>query len=197
MAFFGIYIFTSEFLQRTYRQNIIYGVSRVQLYAGKIFFLCSIALVATVYYILVCIIIGSIYSSPEMLSEIFARVATIPRYLLMNLGYMTMGVIFALLINRTAVAVFLYFSYILFFEVVLRWFVHRQFTENITMNLYPANAFEDLMPMPLSDWSMTAEFFQGNENIGFLSPSVAVIASLCYLVIFLAWGRYQMNTRDL
>ena len=197
LGFFAIYMFTSEFTNRTYRQNVINGISRRQLYFAKVLFLIVIAILAAVFYACVCLLIGLAATKNISMLIVFERASLIPRYFIMCLGYMSLGLLFSILIRRTAVTVFLYFVYILFFEVIVRWSFHRKIADNITMNLYPANAFEDLVPMPLADWALTQQFVSDNQGISFLSPAQAVLTSLVYLVIILGWGYFNMSRRDL
>ncbi len=197
LGFFAVYSFTSEFANRTFRQNVITGISRQQLFFAKISFLAMLALLAAVLYALVSLMIGLIASEPEVLPKIWERANLVPRYALMCFGYMSLGVLFSILIRKTTVSVFIYFVYILFFEVLFRWSFHRKIFSNNSMDFYPANAFEDLVPMPLGDWSVTRQFIQNNEGIHFLSGTEAMITSLIYIVIILCWAFYLISRRDL
>ena len=197
LGFFAIYIFTSEFSNRTYRQNVITGMTVAELFSGKIIFLFLVSLFATTVYVLSAIGIGLIFEESSDLSVIFDRFYLVPRFTLMCFGYMSVGVFLSVLIRRTAVSVFLYFTYILFFEVFLRWSIHRNIADNRSMDFYPANAFEDLVPMPLGDWAVTRQFADNNEGLQFLSGGEAVITSIIYILILLAVSYAFLAKRDL
>jgi hypothetical protein len=108
---------------------------------------------------------------------------------------MIFGLLIGLLIRRTGIAIFLYFSYILFLERILRWLIHMNIVQDKSMHFYPINATIDLVPVP---FSQQAEMFMKQNGFSlFLSPTEAVITTLIYmgLFLFLAWQLLQK--RDL
>ncbi len=197
LGFLGVYVFTYEFANRMLRQNVLTGLHRRQVYLAKWQFLLLLALAATLYYAVTCLLVGFIYTDATEIGLAWQRLYMVPRYLLMCLGYMSLGVLCALLIRRTAVAVFLYFGYVLLFEWLFRWVVHQKVVDNVTMHFYPANAFEDLVPLPLTDFALAQQFIDENASSIFLSPTQAVIASTIYLTLFVWGGHYLLQSRDL
>ena len=90
---------------------------------------------------------------------------------------------------------FLYFSYVMFLELILRWVVHLKLFEHKTMQFYPLNAIEDLVPIPISD---VAESFEKQFDFNFfLSPGEAVIASSIYISLFLFLAYRLLERKDL
>lgn len=196
-GFFAIYMFSSEFTQRTFRQNIISGMTRSALYWGKIKFILLLACISTLYYTLWVVIFGVTNQDPDSGFTIWDRSSMIPRYFLMNLGYMTLGLFAAILLRRTAMSVFLYFAYTIFMEPILRWLLHRKILDNKSMNFYPANAIEDLTPMPLGDVSLTQDLVNQGDASLYLSGTEAILASSFYILFFIILGYWLIQKRDL
>lgn len=196
-GFLAIYIFSSEFSQRTFRQNIISGLTREELYFGKIGFIFIIALAATLYFVVCALLFGWTYTPVEKGINMFTRGITSLKYLLMCFGYMSLGVFIVILIRKTAASVFLYFTYSIFIEPLLRWFVHKAIIDNRSMHFYPANAFEDLTPLPLSDLSITKDLVKSGDLAIYLSATEATVTSLIYILIFIAGAYWMVRKKDL
>lgn len=196
-GFLGIYLISSEFSQKTFRQNIISGLTRAQLFFGKVQFLVVIALLSTLYFTIWATIFGILNQPPDNDYKIWERIDMIPRYFLMTLGYMSLGVFTAILIRKTALSVFLYFAYTLFLEPTVRWLIHRQIADNRSMHFYPANAFEDLTPIPLGDVSITKGLVESGEMNFYLTGQEAIVTSIIYIILLFTVSFYLVKTRDL
>ena len=105
------------------------------------------------------------------------------------MGYMSFGLLIGLLIKRTGIALFLYITYVMFIELVIRWAIHRNIFDNNSMHFYPMNAIEDLTPNPLL--KMTENFSKEVDFAMWLTPTEAVVTTLVYTVIFLGLS-YQV-----
>jgi len=196
-GFLALYVVTSEFANNTFRQNIICGLKRKEMFSSKVLVIISVSIFAAIYYGLVCLTIGLLNTEDIHLGATFDRFYMIPRYFLMSLGYMALGLFTALLIRRTAVSVFFYFIYVMFIEVVWRWGLHKYFFDNKSMHFYPANAFEDLVPIPFREWPIAEQFIKENKFPFFLEPMEAVTTSIVYIALFLLGSWLLIKRRDL
>lgn len=188
-GFLAVLMVTSEYSNKTMRQNIITGLSRKEYFLGKIYFIAACSLFATLYYTLVALVIGFFSTDTIFWVKLTQNADYVPRYFLMCFGYMIFGAFLGFLIQRTGIALFLYLSYIMFIELILRWGVHFQLLKNRSMHFYPLNAIEDLVPIPIPE---AANEFVDEFGFGlFLSPTEAVVTALIYLSLFigLAWRR--------
>jgi ABC-2 type transport system permease protein len=195
LGFFSVVFITAEFGYRTFRQNIINGLSRTELFLSKFQFLLALALFATLYYGIWCMIYGYTHTETIYTSVILKNIDYLPRYFLMCVSYMSFGMFLGILLRRTGIALFLYFSYVMFIEVILRWVIHYRITEDRTVHFYPMNATEDLVPFPMIE---QADNF-GREidfNI-LLSPNEAIMTTAVYVFIFLALSYWMVLKRDL
>ena len=195
MGFFAVLMITLEYSNRTLRQNIINGLTRVAFYKAKIYFVLAISLLATLYYAACALVIGYFNTDIVTTAKVFQNWAYIPRYFLMCSGYMIFGVFLGFLIKRTGITLFIYMSYIMFIELILRWGVHANISRHKSMHYYPMNGLEDLVPIP---YTQQAEQFLSEFGFDlFLSPTEAVITSLFYLTIFLMVGYQFIRRADL
>ena len=104
---------------------------------------------------------------------------------------MIFGVFLGFLIKRTGITLFIYMSYIMFIELILRWGVHANISRHKSMHFYPMNAFEDLVPIP---YTRQAEQFLSEFGFDlFLAPTEAVLTSLIYLAIFLLIDKLSIH----
>ncbi len=184
LGFLAVLSVTVEYNNKTLRQNVITGLTRTEIFKAKLSYIIALSFVATAYYFIVAIVIGFFNTETIYWVKIWQEWEMIPRYFLMCLGYTSFALLLGLLIKRTGIALFLYLSYVMFIEVVLRWAVHRNLFDHKSMHFYPMNAIEDLTPFPLLK---TAKNFGGNDMKFeiLLSPSEAVGTVIVYTALFL------------
>ena len=196
-GFLAVYTVTSEFANRTLRQNIITGLSRRQFFLAKLSFILAICGFATLYYLLCGLAIGLTNTETIYMSKMLQEAHLIPRYFLMCFGYMIFGLTVGLLVRRTGIALFLYLSYVMFIENIIRYGIHFQYTKNKSLHFYPMNAIEDLVPFNFPFNELAQDFLRKNEFSFFLTPAEAVITTLIYSSLFL-WICYRiLQKRDL
>jgi len=194
-GFLSIISVTLEHSYRTMRQNIITGMSRGQYFRGKLYFILAVCLAATLYYALVGFTIGYFSTETIYWHKVWQNADLIPRYFLMCFGYMSFGLFLGLLIRRTGIALFLYLSYVMFIELILRWGVHMQLFNHRSMHFYPMNATEDLVPAPFLGM---ADNFMAQQGFSiYLQPGEAAVTVLVYSAIFLYLGYRRVKYSDL
>jgi len=194
LGFLSVIIVTVENNNRTFRQNIITGLSRNEYFAAKVLFILTICIAATLYYALVGFAIGFTNTDTIYFSKIFQDADLIPRFFLMCLGYMSFGFFLGVVIKKTGIALFIYIVYIMFIESVLRG-IHMYYIRNISMHLYPMNANEDLVPIPFS--KLAQEFLKENEFSLFLDPGIAALTVCIYTSIFLFFAYHKIKYADI
>ncbi len=194
LGFLSVIIVTMEHSNRTFRQNIITGLSRNEFFKAKIVFILTISLLATLYYLLVGLGIGFTNTDTIYFSKIVQEAHLIPRFFLMCIGYMSFGFFLGVLIKRTGIALFIYLVYIMFIESVLRG-IHMYYIRNISMHLYPMNANEDLVPIPFA--KLAEEFLRENQFSLFLEPHQAALTVCFYTSIFLFFAYRKIKYSDI
>ncbi len=194
LGFLAVLMVTNEQNNRTLRQNIITGLSRKEYFWSKVLFIVFLSLCATLYFSLCALTFGFLHTETIYLSTVLKNADYIYRYFLMCLGYMSFGLLLGILIRRTGIALFLYITYIMVLESILRY-TQLYFFKNRSMHFYPMNAIEDLIPIPFS--KMAEGFMQQNGFNLFLSPTEAIIASSIYITLFLILAYQWLKRADL
>jgi ABC-type transport system involved in multi-copper enzyme maturation permease subunit len=196
MGFLGLYMVSLEFSTKTLRQGIINGLSRKELWVGKVGFMVLLAIAATLYYMLSGFALGMLGTEPFEGSPVLGESYIILRYFIMILGYLTFGFMLGLLIRGIGIASMLYFMYVFFLEVMIRYLIHLKIFEHRSMIFYPMNALEDLTPFPVGGSGQMVN----NMNLGFelfMTPAEATITSLVYIGLFLFASFLLLTKKDL
>ncbi|MBT8189523.1 MAG: ABC transporter permease subunit [Saprospiraceae bacterium] len=191
-----IYTVTIEVNNKTMRQSIINGLSRNEFFASKMINIVLLSTFATLFYCILSLGVGFINGENESLSSAFDNDYAIPRFFLMSFSYMNFAIFLALIFRKSGIAVFLYLTYVMIIEMILRWVVHMKIDNSELINYYPMNVTEDLMPFPFLRY---ADFIQNNE-IEFpilLTTQEAVLATLAYSFLFLSISYITFMRRDI
>ncbi len=196
LGFLSIIIVTSEFGNKTLRQNIITGLERSDVFWSKFTLITVIALVATLHFALIGYGFGLTHTDFDLVTSavLYRKADIIGRFFLACMGYMSLGFLIGMLTRRMGISTILYFVYVLL-ELIIRWLVHFRIVENKTMHFYPIKGIGDLLPIPFSE---QAEFF--TKQYGFsltLEPMEAVITVIVYTVLFFFLAYRLLTKRDL
>lgn len=183
LGFFAVLMVATEFNNRTLRQNIITGLQRWQFLLAKLYFAIAISLSVALFYAASALVIGFFNTEYISWGKVFQNVGLVPRFFLMSFGYMTFGIFLATLIKRTGIALFAYFGYAMFIELVLRWGAHLYFFKHKSMHYYPVKAISSLAPAPFSP--QADQFMRRYDFSILLNSTEAVFITLIYLIVFL------------
>ena len=195
MGFLAVQAISNETAYRTLRQNIINGLSRTDFFLSKLSFLTLINIAATLYYMVWALIFGFTNTETIYVSKIYENIDTSGRYLLMCMGYSSMGLFLGVLFSRSILGLFVYFSYIMFIEKIIRFVLISKVLSNRAMLFTPANSFNDLVPPPVP--KMLNKTIEGTDIRLFLYPTEAIISSIIYIAIFLYGAYFLLKKRDL
>ena len=195
MGFIAVLTVTNEFSNRTLRQNIISGVSRMDYYLSKLYFLILVAFVGTFYYVLVALLFGFFHTETIYASKIAENIDYIPRYFLMCLSFMSLGFMLGMLFRRTGIALFLYFAYIMFIERIIRYLILGKFFGSTAALFGPMSATNDLTPFPIP--KMVKGMAEGADLRIFLTPTESITTASLSTILFFFMAYYLLKTRDL
>jgi ABC-2 type transport system permease protein len=196
LGFIGVLLITTEVGNRTLRQNIITGLTRMEYFLGKLYVILLISLYATLIYFVSTLLIGSFYPETFAMADFMnGHDWSTGRYFLLTFGYLSFGLFLGYILRKTGLAIFVYLSYIIFLEPLLRWAVHIKIFNNASMHYYPMNAMEDLMPNPLFKF---AENFTSMTDFNILlSYRDASIVAVISIALFLLIGLRSLLRRDI
>lgn len=193
LGFVGIFIWTSEITNKTMRQNIITGISRNHWFISKILVLVIVSLAATLYFTISTAIIG--YLLDASATPISRDWWIIGRYFLMCLANLSFGLLFAVLLKRSGLAIFLFTAYQLFLELFIRYGILAKAKEASFTLYFPQNVIEDLMPLP---FFKLAAFISGDSDfLRLLSDTEAVVGTSLYITLFLGLSFWLFKKADI
>ena len=191
-----IYMICSEVTHKTMRQSIINGYSRKDFFVAKASSAIVLAVAATIYYYIIVLIVGFINTENLMFEDVMDNAWAGGRFFLMCIGYFSFAILLAFVIRKSGLAIFLYLSYILIIEPLARWAGHMRAFEHESVNWYPMNATEDLMPMPF--WRFAEAIPKKDLPFEFLlSYKSAASLTVLFSVIFIVLSYRGFMNRDI
>lgn len=192
LGFIGIQLISIEFSNKTFRQNIISGLTRRDFWMSKLLSAGIITLLSTLFYVLITVILGLIFSK-ETSSIVDGHSAlSILYFSVMTFGYIIIGMFTAFIIRKGSIAMFVYFLYGMFVENFIRWAVHAKLIpEHKSMHYYPMNVLEDLTPLPY--YAQMTKMSEAPIDL-LLSQNGALIGTAVYLSLFI-FIMYRLATK--
>jgi ABC-2 type transport system permease protein len=195
VGFWSVLTVTNEYSDRTLRQNIISGLSRRDFFLSKLSLIVSMSIFTSLYYALVTIIVGFVNTETVFASRVTEGVGHTLMFFLMSMTYASIGFLCGMWLRRSGLALFVYFSYIMFIELIIRFLIVGKIYS--PFNLYfPAKAANDLQPNPLMRWGM--RIAEGSSNFRYyMDSNEAIITASVYLVLLFFTAYYLLSKRDL
>jgi len=204
LAIVVILLVGNEFSFRTFRQNVIDGLSRNDLLRGKMILIFSIAVYTFLMVFIAVMIFGLINSDDYSMNAIFGKSYLLLIYFIQALGYMSLGVLIAIIFRNNALSIIMFILYFFPIEPIIRWIFEAH-----TRRYFPIKIISNLTPMP-EFLTMTSENTFTNEagnssldlqEIGLtiepLSVGLNVGLALVYIAIFIAVSTYLLNKKNL
>lgn len=139
-----VMVFTcNEFSFRIFRQHIIDGLSRAELFKAKVFLIGVFALAGVVLVIVSTLFLGIFYNTSETWSLVLDNLYLPVVYFVQAFAYMSMGLMLALLFRNIALAIITFILYFFPLEPIIRNF----FSDEILL-FFPMKVISNLTPPP-------------------------------------------------
>ncbi len=194
MAIMVIVITGNEYSSRSFRQQVITGLSRKEWLTGKIILVLGLALYGLALVIIAGGIFGLVFTNNLALGDVFMKSGILFVYFLQAIGYMVLALLFITLLRSNALAIVMYLLYFVFIEPVARLLCPVD-----VRPWFPVKIISRLTPMP--EFLQMASSGSGNaagdsltfENIGIMSKqlpgSTNLIMAVIYILVFglLTW----------
>ncbi len=193
----------NEFSFRTFRQNVIDGLSRNDLIKGKLILIFTIAVYTFIIVLIAVLIFGVIFTKEFSLQIIFDNSYLILVYFVQAIGYMTLGLMFAVIFRNNALSIILF---LLYFPVegIFRLFFKAEYRA-----YFPLKIISNLTPRPefltiTSEQSFTNS--AGNSQLDLtemgivpesLPLGITVVVAIAYIGFFIALSTFLLNKRNL
>ncbi len=140
-----IILICNEYNFITFRQSVINGLSKNELFAAKGIVILCLALYSTALVFVFSLTFGFIFTTDLSLALILENIRVAFVYLVQVIAYMAFAMFFAVLFRNTALSIVLFFVYRLIFEPVLRQIFPAEarlyFPMKIITNLTPTPEF--------------------------------------------------------
>lgn len=203
LAILVIVLVGNEFSFNTFRQHVIDGLSRNDLFLGKGIVILLIAVYGFLLVLLSSLIFGFIFSKDISFAIVFKNSYLLIVYFIQAIAYMTMGLFLAILLKNNALSIVIFILYFALIEPIIRSFfsqgVRRFFPVKIISNLTPAPEFLTITSgnkFSLGDGSLL-DF----EAIGILPEKLplftTVFIAVSYIALFAFIATLIMNKRNL
>jgi ABC-2 type transport system permease protein len=193
----------NEYTFRTFRQNLIDGLSRNDLFMGKTGIIFSLAVYAMALVIVVSLVVGFVFTRQFTFAGMFSNIYVAGIYFLQAVGYMYLGFLFANIFRNAALSIVSFLLIRLILEPILRTFFDAS-----VRPFFPFKIITGLTPMPevLSITSDTDYATQSGQNalnlseIGLIAPTLSMtttlITAIAYIGLFAVVSWYILKKRD-
>jgi hypothetical protein len=163
---------------RTLRQNIIDGLSKKEWWISKLILIVVLSFLGTLLLFLLGLFMGTIYSHPDGLRDMWQCFDFLGAYFLVLLTYLTFCFWITLLIPRSGLVIVGLFLYTIMFEPFLALFLENfphvyDFIRN-AVPYFPIRSLYYLIPVPFPKY-----FLQEIKDFVPLKETFIVVGWLC------------------
>ena len=187
----GVFMVTMEFGNRTLRQSVIFGMSRLEAASSKLVWAVAIALAATGFFVGLGLIAESLNGQGAGLPP----AGCVVRFFLQALGYLMLGHAVGILVRKSALAGMLYLAYVLFLETACRWTFYFSVARTRLLLFLPHQVMGALTPLPVPE--SVKQVIHSNAATLPLSANEAVLGAVIYLGLFSALFFHRIMKSDL
>ena len=177
----------NEFAFKTFRQQVIDGQSKADFIVSKILLMTSFALITSAYVF----VVGMLFGLTTGGGSIFEDIKYLLIYFIQSLGYMSVGLIIAVLIRSSAMSIITFICSILA-ESIIRFlvpdFIDQYFPMKIISNLTPFPTPEGLMMEQMQGAVMPPEA---------MSLNTTVIIAVVYVFVFWGISYFILTKKDI
>lgn len=186
LAFIVILSLTNEYSYKTFRQNVIDGLSKNEFLLSKLLFIGVLSLINMLFILVLGLIIGFVYSPVTDVESVLSLLPFVTAYFLNVLTYLVFAFLFGLLIRRSGFAIVLLFVYSIFLEPITGLILELN---NIPVQHYlPLEVINSLIANPFPKFLFRE--IQDYVAVG------DVLMVLLYLAVLLGIIFRMVNRRD-
>jgi len=183
--FLGIAMIVSisnELQQKTLRQNIIDGLSKVEFIITKILFAFMLSLVATVFIFVLGYYFGSTYSDQFSFDLVTERLDFVAAFFLQTLGFLLFSLFIGILIQSTGLAIVFVIAYSFLIEIFATWIFFD--SDGLIAALLPMNALDNLIQFPVNlNLASEVQSFVGITEVLISAGWLFIYSGISYVVL--------------
>lgn len=177
-----ILLISNEFTFKTFRQNVIDGLSRDEAVTAKFLFINAVASGCILFLFLYGLIRGLAAGQYDFIGQIFEQMHYLLLLLLQISGYMGIAAVITFLIRRAALAIVFYLIYVIVLERLFRFRIPDEIERYL-----PVHVLDTLVP------SIMPDFLAAESQVEPLSTGVVVLLAVGYFLLCLTFSRLLMQ----
>ncbi|MCB9359938.1 MAG: ABC transporter permease [Flavobacteriales bacterium] len=177
----------NEFSFKTFRQHVIDGQNKADFIVSKVLLMTSFAFFCTLYLFVIGALFGFISGSDAGL--FLKDINYLLIYFVQSLGYMTVGLIIAIIIRSSAMSIITFLCSILV-ESIIRAFVPSPIDQ-----YFPMKIISNLTPFPTPNGIMVNQM--GPTAPETISLATTVIVAVVYILIFWGISYFILTKKDI
>ena len=174
----------NEFSFKTFRQHVIDGQDKADFVLSKVLLMTSFALFSTIYLFIIGSLFGFISGSGD--ASFSTDIHYLAIYFIQALGYMSVGMLIAVLVRSTALSIII-FLFSIPVESIIQFFiphpVDKYFPMEIIANLTPNPLVTNMMKQANQ---MQMQGVQNNPMFDQIPLATTVWVAVIYIFVF--WG---------
>ncbi len=175
----------NEFAFKTFRQQVIDGNSKADFIVSKILLMTSFALISTTYLFL----LGALFGFSSGGGDFLTDTKYLLIYFIQALGYMSVGLIIAVLIRSSALSIIAFICSILAESII------RTLIPDVIDQFFPMKIISNLTPFPTPKGFMMAEM-KGSVLPEVMSLDTTLIIAVVYVFAFWGISYFILTKRD-
>ncbi|MDG2227059.1 MAG: ABC transporter permease [Flavobacteriales bacterium] len=196
-----VLIICNDFNYRTFKQNVIDGLSKQQVIASKFLFLLALAIAVNLYTFIISLLFGLAFSDG---GSMFSDIYYVGIYFAQTVGYFTLAFLFSIILRKTALAIIL-FTLTIIINPILTGTISWAIGDNSIVQFLPINVISELTPFPLqwltnmmsasSDPEAQKQSMEAANMV--ISQPIRTVVATAYIVIFVFISNLILKKRDL
>ena len=200
LAIVIVSLMSSEYTNRTLKQNLIDGLSKWEFIQSKFSMVMVLSLTSTLAYFIISLILGLSFSDFTEASIIFSDMEYIAAYFVKLLGFFSLCMFLGILVKRSAFALgFLFLIWVL--EGLVRLFINFEAKPlEFLKQFLPLQSMSNLIVEPVTKLeavSSAANQLNPEFDKDYGVPLTAIIIVLVWTVIFVLGSYKLLQKRDL
>lgn len=194
--FLGLIIILSisqEFSNRTYKQNLIDGLSKKEFITSKVLAISLFTLISTLIVFLTSLFIGLFYAKDTKVSLIFEEIFFVGNYALKLFTFFTFLMFLTILFRKSILAILAFIVWYFIENIIKLIIALKELQELNITDFFPLNAMSNLIPMPVNRLAIANNF-----NIGFSLeyPWLSFIVCIFWSIFFICMSYWVLKRRD-
>jgi len=139
---------SNEVQDKTLRQNIIDGMSKVEFIISKVITAFFIALIATIFIVVLGLYFGNTYADNMAWEVVSQRLDFVAAFFLQTFTFLIFSLFIGLLVKSSGLAIVFTIAYSLLIENFFTWIFLD--SDGMFASILPMNALDNLIQLPVS-----------------------------------------------